>query len=231
MLDTFSNLRQAVRDWANHRHVTETKAEEFIRAAERRAGRILRITELEVTTADYNGAATPKDFLVDATAPYFTLPADFLELKAIWCYVATENDAPPPTYEYGRVTTQPLRISWERMTEQLSGYETATMPVYYARQGSQVWLYPVNSRHFVRINYWAQPPFLSSTQASNALLATSPELLLYAACSEAAMFIKKPDEAAQFDARFASEVEVLQRRTDRAELGGGSLVQRSPMYG
>ncbi len=232
MLDTFSDLRQAVRDWASHRHVTDAKAEEFIRTAERRAGRILRVEELEVTTQDYNGSVNPKDYFLEPGVDYATLPADFLDLKDIWAYGADETSAPPPDYSYGAVLPSIRRISLELMnSKRATPWEVSSYPLYFARDNRTLWFSPVYSTFFVRMTYYAQPPYLSSTQATNALLTMSPDLLLYGALAEAAMFVKKPDEAQLYDGRFSSEVQVLQNRSSRAELSGGSVVQRSVFYG
>jgi hypothetical protein len=232
MLDTFSDLRQAVRDWSTHRSVSDTKAAEFIRAAERRAGRLLRVEELEVTTQDFNGSVNPKDFYIEPGADVATLPADFLDLKDIWCYWALENAAPPPTYTYGTVLPSVRRISWEVMNSRRSTPAVASMyPTHFARNNRELVFSPVLTRFFVRMTYYAQPAFLSDSNPTNALLSMSPDLLLYGALAEAAMYVKLPQEAATFDARFSSEAQVIQQRSSRAELSGGSVVQRSVYYG
>lgn len=232
-MDTFSNLKQAVRDWANHRHITDAKAADFIRTAEKRAARVLRVEELEKTTTDYNTGSGVRDWLVEASNWSVTLPADYLDLKDIWSYAAVAPTAPPPDWEYGAVNPSIRRISLEMMNAKLAEplYEWATYPLYFARDNRLLWLFPIITRNFVRMTYYAQPPFLSATNPTNALLEATAEGLLYAALAEASLFLKQPEQAAQFDARFVSEMDTVQRRSDRAALSGGSVIQRSPMYG
>lgn len=233
MLDTYADLKAAVIDWASHSSVTAAKAADFIRAAERRAYRALRVPEVEVTTADYNGATTPKDFLVTASVNTLTLPADCQEIKDIWSYAAVTTETPPPEYSYGPRYPAIQRTSVQDMSSRLylAAWNSSLYPTAFARDNTQLLFAPVNGSYFVRMTYWATPTFLSDVAQSNAVFATCPDMLLYGALAEAALYIRLPQDAVVMDKRFASEIELLNQRGNRAELSGSSLTQRSVFYG
>lgn len=233
MLDTYADLKAAVIDWASHTSVTDAKAADFIRAAERRAYRALRVPENEVTTADYNGAVTPKDALVTASANTMTLPADCQEIKDIWCYAAITTETPPPDYSYGTRYPAITRTSVQDMNSRLytAAWNSSLYPVAFARDNASLLFAPVNGNYFVRMTYWATPAFLSGSVATNAIFAACPDMLLYGALAEAALYIRLPQDAAAMDGRFGAEIELLNQRGLRAELSGSSLSQRSVFYG
>jgi hypothetical protein len=229
VLDTYTDLVAAVRDWANHSKVTDARAAGFIRAAERRAYRALRIPEMEVTTADYNGAVIPKDFLIGCCDDQPMLPSDLLEIKDIWSYCAFETETPPPDLSYGGRQPQIRRTSVETMNGILSTVQCGGVPQYFARDNNTLLITPITGTYFVRMTYWATPAFLSDA-GTNRVFATCPDMFLYGALSEAALFLRLPDDAKQMDERFSAELQLLQERGNRAELSGSSLVQRT-VYG
>lgn len=135
------------------------------------------------------------------------LPAGWLEFKSL-----AVNGCP--------LSFMPPEVLAERRDYQ------AGQPEYYTIVGSEVLLNPLpDVAHSIDTIYYKRldPLFQSS---SNWLLTDHPNVYLYAALTEGALFLKKPDEAATWAALYGGLIESLRSEDARAASSGSTLRMR-----
>ena len=143
----------------------DTQIPDFIRLAEERLRRDLRIRQmLKVATA----TATANDSTV-------SLPSDFLAMKDL------HIDATPVRVLKFQNTSNFFRNA--RVTDK-------GVPTMYTLLGSEFQFAPVpDTAYTLRMVYYHKPDFLSDSNASNLFLANCPDLLLYGALAEAEPYL------------------------------------------
>ncbi len=138
---------------------------DFIRLSEERLRRELRIRQMLVVATTTTTGGNSK----------IGLPSDFLEMRDIHLNTnpvfTLRYKAPNSFYETARVTE--------------SG-----RPVDYTILGSDIQLAPIpDTAYEVQMLYYAKPPLLSDSNASNVFLANCPDALLYGALAEAEPYL------------------------------------------
>lgn len=159
-LSTYAELKSSVANWLNRTDLT-TEIPDFIKLAETRIAHEVRLPTIEKTVS-----MTPN------AQGAIAIPADFLELIDVFY-----NDNPLD------------RIS----LTQLRGLKTRSgQPTCFARDGKEIVFFPtpsMQSSDTLVVKYYYQVPDLSDTATTNDLFATTPELYLFGALSEAATFL------------------------------------------
>jgi hypothetical protein len=135
----------------------------FVMLAQQRMTRDLRTREM------LRVATTPT---TDATVE---LPPDFLELRDIHFY-----GNPPITLEY-----QSPDLFFRNLLTSTSG-----KPYYYTLIDNELQFAPaVDSSYTLQMLYYAEPTFISTTQATNAFSLNYPDALLYATLAESEPYL------------------------------------------
>ena len=137
----------------------------FISLAEMRLRRELRIRQMLVTA---QASTTGGDSTVG-------LPSDYLEMRDI--HVASTPN--------GQLNYDTPNVFYKRNISTESG-----LPKRYTVLSSELQLSPIpDGAYTLQMLYYAQPAYLSSTNASNVFMAYCPDALLYAALGEAEPYL------------------------------------------
>jgi len=161
---SYSDLKTTIANYLARSDLTSV-IPDFIRLAEERLRRDLRIRQmLVVATASTTGG--------DSTVG---LPTDFLEMRDIHL-----NTNPISSLSYEAPNTF---YASTRATE--SG-----IPRTYTVLASELQFAPIpDTAYTAQMLYYAKPPLLSDSNASNVFLANCPDALLYAALGEAEPYL------------------------------------------
>lgn len=195
MITTYSDLKTTVANYLARSDLTSV-IPDFIQMAELRLQRDLRIRQmLVVATATTTGG--------DST---LGLPTDFLAMRDIHL-----NTTPVSTLRYKAPN---------------SFYETARVtdsgkPVDYTILGAEMQLAPVpDTAYTAQMLYYAKPPLLSDTNASNTFLAYCPDALLYAALGEAEPYLMNDARLQTWAALYSRAVDGISTSDQASEYSG-----------
>jgi hypothetical protein len=160
----YTTLQATIADYLA-RSDLKTQIPEFIRLAEDRLLRDLRIRQMIKVATAYTTAG-------DATV---SLPSDFVAMKDLHL-----KGNPPQTVKF-LSTSNFFRNSHTAK----SG-----LPSRYTLLGSEFQFAPIpDDVYTIQMVYFYKPEYLSDTNSSNLWLADTPDLLLYAALSEAEPYL------------------------------------------
>jgi hypothetical protein len=171
----------------------------FIQLAEVRLRRDLRIRQMlkSATTTTTGGDQT------------VALPTDFLQLRDL--FVET-NPIRPVEYVTPSVFSRNTRVT------------ESGLPVYYTIIASEFKFAPVpDSNYTLQILYYANPPFLTSTNPSNEFVAICPDLLLYGALVEAEPYLMNDSRIQLWAGMYDRGVASLSAADDASENSGVPL--------
>jgi hypothetical protein len=205
-LTTYNELKSSVADWLNRTDLTAV-VPDFISLAEAQIERTLRTRQM----------------IVRATASidteYSAVPADFLETKSI------------------KLNTSPVTaLAFESIDslDQLkaTAYIAAGKPQYFGIVGGQIRVLPVpDSTYTAELTYYAKLTKLSSTVATNWLLAQAPDVYLYGALMQAAPYLKDDARITVWSSIYMKGLEDLQVADDRSATSGGAIMARARTFG
>ena len=158
---TYDGLKVSVADWVNREDLVSV-IPDFIELAENRIFHELR-SPINEKTADLNLGSDG----------YTTIPSDYLEVKDLfWNY-------------------NPLsRVSLTQIHSYVD--RTGVAPEVYAREQSKLLVFPNPTQvagDTLRIIYYFAPTKLSSSNPTNPVFQTLPEVYLYATLAEAANYL------------------------------------------
>jgi hypothetical protein len=201
---TYSDLVAAIRDHLVGHSLTDAAIADFIGLAETDFNREIRVRQML------------KRSVATVAAQYVTLPGDFLQAHNI----TLSSGASP----------RPLRaISMDDADIDRAQRRGGT-PAFFVVSGDQLELVPTPSEPAtVELVYYARIPALGPSQASNWLLAQSPDLYLYSALGHAASYVVDPERQQVWRAeaiRIRAAMDVEHRRSRRT----GPILQRSRMF-
>jgi hypothetical protein len=169
----------------------------FIRLAEARFNRVLRVSDMEETlgtTALSSGAAS--------------LPTGFRAFKEVR-YVGNTN-----------YTLIPKSIEWIRAQET----DTGSAPQYFAVTGTQIVCWPENGS--IRGTYYKEVPALASN-STNWLLNKHPDLYLFASLVEAALWMHDDSRIPLWAEKASALMDLVQTEDSRNQFDGGVLAARA----
>ena len=197
-LSNFSELKTAITDWLERPNLS-TKTEDFIRLAENRIYRELRIPPMEVKTT-----------LSIVNGNLISIPDDLLELKTM--YYSKNNKT---------VTLQSAPLE-----KVLREADTTGDPLFFNRIASQWVLGPTPSDSSTitpNVYYYRELEALSSTNTDNWFTDYAPGLLLFASLVEASKYDKDLELEAFYERKY------LDVRNDVIKLVTDSDYSSSPI--
>ena len=161
---SYSELKTTIASYLARSDLTSV-IPDFIRLAEERLRRDLRIRQMLVV-------ATANTTAGDSTVG---LPTDFLEMRDIHFNTnpisSVSYESPNTFYQSNRVTESGI-------------------PRTYTVLASEIQFAPIpDTAYTAQMLYYAKPPLLSDSNASNVFLANCPDALLYAALGEAEPYL------------------------------------------
>lgn len=201
---SYADLQTTIAGYLARSDLT-TQIPDFIRLAETRLRRDLRIRQMlkSVTTVTVAGDGTVE------------LPSDFLEVRD---FVVVGNPVQPLNYYSPSAFNRNTR-SWE------SG-----KPVDYTVLANDFQLAPIpDTVYTVKMFYFAAPTFLSSTNASNAFLANTPDALLYGALLEAEPYLMNDARVNTWGTMFDRAIASITRSDEQAQYSGVPLVMKTTL--
>lgn len=198
-LANYSDLQTSILNWSHRTGDSAVSAivPDFIRLAEARFNRELRVADMEETLASSaltSGAAN--------------LPTGFLAFKEL------RFDG---TVDY---TLQPKPLEWIRAQD-----DTATGDAqYFAVTGSQVVCWPPTGP--IKGTYYKEVPALASN-STNWLLTNHPDVYLFSALAELALWAEDDTRLQIWAPKAAALIQSLQMADERDLLDGGVLAVRA----
>tara|TARA_R110000850_G_scaffold217397_1_gene343098 strand:- start:2530 stop:3180 length:651 start_codon:yes stop_codon:yes gene_type:complete len=212
-LSTFAELKTSVANYLNRDDLTAV-IPDFITLTENRLNRDLR------ARANMNRAETT----TTANIPFYDVPIDLIELRNI-----TRVDG---SSSYALSYMSPESVSREY------GHNASGFPRAYTNLGKTIKLTPTpDGEYTININYFAKLNALSDTATSNNILEEFPDLYLFGACLEGAIFLNDSEQTNRFGTIFQKALSDVQESEEAARYGGtvmtmnvqgdpGSLVRR-----
>jgi hypothetical protein len=160
--------------------------------------------------------------IVRATASmdteYSAVPSDFLECRTIKL-----NTNP----------VQPLQFETVDSLDTLRTQYTAPgRPLYFGIVGGQIRLVPVpDTAYTAELIYYAKLTKLSSSNATNWLLTSSPDVYLYGALLQGAPYLQNDERIQTWATLYERGLNDLKIADDRGSTSGGALLARSNTFG
>ena len=205
-LTTYTELKTSVGDWLNRTDLT-TVIPDFIALAEAQIERQLRTRQMIVRST------------ASIATEYSAVPDDFLETKSI--KLTGTNPVTPLGFE----TVDSL----DSLSVQ---YRSSGVPIFFGIVGGQIRVLPIpDSAYTAELAYYAKLSKLSSSVASNWLLAQAPDVYLYGALLQAAPYLQDDARIAVWSALYQAGLDQLQIADDRGSTSGGALLTRAKTFG
>jgi len=205
-LTTYTELKASIADWLNRTDLTAA-VPDFISLAEAQMERTLRTRQMIVrATASIN-------------TEYSAVPDNFLETKSI------------------KLNTNPVTALTFESIDALDSlksttYISAGKPQYFGIVGGQIRVLPEpDATYTAELIYYAKLSKLSSSVASNFLLAQAPDVYLYGSLMQAAPYLKDDARIPVWAAIYTRGLEELQIADDRGATSGGSIMMRARTFG
>lgn len=189
----YTELKAAIAQWVNKTNLT-TQIPDFIRIAEAKLNRRLRVSSMETALAETTIAAG-----------VVARPADMLAIKAIWSTGADQVSLKQTNLEF--INSQPTNVGPAR---------------WFAWNEAGLSFYPTGGA--VAATYYAKIPALTDSAVTNWLLADSPDLYLWASIEQAHVYLHNVEGEALFRARTDALIDELNGRSVANQLSGGPLV-------
>lgn len=213
-LSTYSEIKTSVANYLNRDDLTSI-IPDFISLTENRLDRELRVrvnlVRAETTTT--------------ASTAFYNLPSDLIELRNI-TYETSSNNSNALSY-----------LSPESGSREYGAYATG-YPRAYTNLGKNIKLYPApDAAYTLGINYFKKLVPLSDSVTSNDILASFPDLYLFGACLEGAIYLNDSEQTERFMVVYKQAMESVRAAEDAARYSGtvmtmsvqgdpGSLVRR-----
>jgi len=204
-LTTYTELKASVADWINRDDLTAVIVD-FISLAEAQIERTLRTTQMIVrATASIDGE-------------YSAVPADFLETR---------------TVKLNTNPIQPLQFETVDSLDSLRTQFTAPgRPQYFGIVGTQIRVVPVpDSTYTAELIYYGKLTKLSSSNATNWLLTSSPDIYLYGALLQGAPYLQNDERIQTWATLYERGLNDLKIADDRGSTSGGALLARTNTFG
>jgi hypothetical protein len=198
---TYSNLQTSIANYLARSDLTSI-IPDFITLAENRLRRELRIRQMlkSVTTSTVSGDATVE------------LPSDFLEIRD---FVVMTNPIQPLSY------SSPSSLSNDLRTSEVG------VPLSYTILASEFQLAPApDGVYTLKMLYFAAPPYLSSSNASNVFLNVAPDGLLYGALVEAEPYLMNDARINTWGSMYDRAITSLTKSDEEGQYSGVPLAMK-----
>jgi len=180
-------------------------------------------TFIDNVEAELNRRLRTKDMIKRATATadsqYLTVPTDWIEAINV---EITSNDFSP---------------LFQQSIESLDVYRKSNnnsvgQPVYYAMVDDSIELAPTpDGQYTLQLTYYAKISALSSSNTSNFVSVSHPDVYLYGALKHASIFLMEDERIPMFTQQFEKALEEMRLEQEKAAFGKGSLMMRRRTYG
>ena len=198
-LDTFANLKAAVQDWINKSSISAS-ANDFITLAEAYLNQELRTRKMEVL----------------ATGTVSANPIDLSSELTRWVRIRSLSISVGGGDIVLNYVSQDLRMARYSAT-------TSGIPEFYTIIGDNLYMDPApNDTYSYTLLYKQKLEPLSDSNTSNWLLASDPNIYLYAALTEAAIYAKDQNAAQGYIALRDRYVGLMKSQDIRDRSGGTS---------
>jgi hypothetical protein len=198
---TYSDLQTSIAGYLARSDLT-TQIPDFITFAENRLRRELRIRQMlkSVTTATVSGDSTVE------------LPSDFIEIRD---FVALTNPIQPLSY------SSPSALSNDPRASEVG------VPKSYTILANEFLLSPPpDGVYTLRMLYFAAPPYLSGSNASNVFLNIAPDALLYAALIEAEPYLMNDARINTWGTMYDRAISSLTKSDEEGQYSGVPLAMK-----
>ncbi|MEK9897004.1 MAG: hypothetical protein VW518_11360 [Burkholderiaceae bacterium] len=212
-LSTYSDLKTSVANYLNRNDLTAV-IPDFIRLTEDKLNRELKVranlARAETTTT--------------SGTEFYDLPSDIIELRNV-------------TYESSNNSYALSYLSPESINREYGTYSNGA-PKAYTNLGTDIKIAPIpDGAYTINISYYKKLTNLSDSVSSNNILANFPDLYLFGACLEGAVYLNDSDQMQRFGNLFTATMNSVIRVEESARYSGtvmrmsvqgdpGSLVRR-----
>jgi hypothetical protein len=203
-LTTYTELKASLANWLNRSDLTTEIADDFIKLAEADLNSKLRVRAM---IAQVN-------ITVDAETE--SLPTDFLQIRNF--YILSGQTKTPLVY------TTPASM------DTTSGTSTTGLPTTFTILGDTLRFSPKPDATYTAVmNYFKKFPALTSTNATNYILASHPAIYLYGSLFHAANFLGgiNPQQVQTWQQMFGTAMERLELNDREDEYNGSPLQVRT----
>jgi len=196
-LSNYSEMVIAVDKWLNRvgaSSITDN-TEEFITLAQRRIQRDVRVPPMEVLAAG-----------ITITAGQSVIPSAMLDVKEVVAY-------------NGSTAWPVFRDTYANVKNKRLG--TGSGPVVFDTVAGNFEFGPEPSSGVtIDVVYYQELEFISPSVATNWFVSYAPELILYAALYEAAVFMKDTEQEQKYKQMYSDARELLKAQKEKAEWSG-----------
>ena len=205
-LTTYAELKTSIGDWLNRSDLTSV-IPDFISLAEAQIERTLRARQMIVrANASFD-------------AQYGAVPADFLETKSL--KLTSTNPQTPLEF-----------LSIDALDQKAAEYTASGKPRFFGVVGGQLRIVPTpDSTYTTELTYYAKLSKLSTSNTSNWLLASSPDIYLYGSLLQAAPYLQDDARIQTWATLYERALNDLQTADDRSASSGGALLTRAKTFG
>ena len=205
-LTTYTELKTSIGDWLNRSDLT-TAIPDFISLAEAQIERTLRTRQMIVrANASFD-------------AQYGAVPSDFLETKSL--KLTSTNPQTPLEF-----------LSIDALDNKAAEYTASGKPRFFGVVGGQFRIVPTpDATYTTELTYYAKLAKLSSSNTSNWLLSSSPDIYLYGSLLQAAPYLQDDARIQTWATLYERALNDLQTADDRGASSGGALITRAKTFG
>ena len=203
-LTTYTELKTSLANWLNRSDLTTEIGDDFIKLTEADLNSKLRVRAM---IAQVN-------ITVDAETA--ALPTDFLQIRNF--YILSGQTKTPLVY------TTPASM------DTTSGTSTTGLPTTFTILGDTLRFSPKPDATYTAVmNYFKKFPALTSTNATNYILASHPAIYLYGSLFHAANFLGgiNPQQVQTWQQMYATALERLELNDREDEYNGSPLQVRT----
>ena len=203
-LTTYTELKTSLANWLNRSDLTTEIGDDFIKLTEADLNSKLRVRAM---IAQVN-------ITVDAETA--ALPTDFLQIRNF--------------YILNGQTKTPLVYTTPASMDTTSGTSTTGKPTTFTILGDTLRFSPKPDATYTAVmNYFKKFPALSSTNATNYILASHPAIYLYGSLFHAANFLGgiNPQQVQTWQQMFGTAMERLELNDREDEYNGSPLQVRT----
>ena len=205
-LTTYAELKTSIGDWLNRSDLTSV-IPDFISLAEAQIERTLRARQMIVrANASFD-------------AQYGAVPSDFLETKSL--KLTSTNPQTPLEF-----------LSIDALDQKAAEYTASGKPRFFGVVGGQLRIVPTpDSTYTTELTYYAKLSKLSTSNTSNWLLSSSPDIYLYGSLLQAAPYLQDDARIQTWATLYERALNDLQTADDRSATSGGALLTRAKTFG
>ena len=203
-LTSYTTLKASIANWLNRSDLTSEIQDDFIKLTEADLNSKLRVRSM----------ITQANITIDAETA--SLPTDFLQIRNF--YILSGQTKTPLVY------TTPASM------DTTSGTSTTGLPTTFTILGDTLRFSPKPDATYTAVmNYFKKFPALSSTNATNYILASHPAIYLYGSLFHAANFLGgiNPQQVQTWQQMFATALERLELNDREDEYNGSPLQVRT----